>query len=271
VISEAAALEPLPAVDSQEHIHCEDEIEPGFKPDVPATMRRRITLAHWAADTVRQRIKNEGGSKLSAQLLQELQSTWPRIVETSAMSVEDDPDANRLTLTFVYEIAECWKQESGGRWGFAIADHFTTNELSVLKNTRRSNPIFLGHPRRVLWRARLTMPRRWRGAGWHHVSGERAANLRSDLTIDAHNVVLERALVIRDWCLPADQAGGYARLVSDIGRNTAKLWARVIFGRIRPAALLSVNRLTLRIFVFILVWTLMMTLSAMCHSIPTEP
>lgn len=271
VISEDSALEPLPAVESLEHIRCEDEIEPGYKPDFPATVRRRIILAHWTADSVRQRIKNEGGSKLSAQLLQELQSIWPRIVETSAMRIEDDPDANRLTLAFVYEVAECWKQEPGGRWGFAVADHFTTKELPVLKNTRRSNEIFLGRPRRVLWRARLTMPRRWQGAGWQNTSGERAANLRSDLTIDAQSVVLERALLIRDWCLPADQAEGYARLITDISRNTTKLWARVIFGRIRPVTLFRVNRLSLRIFVFIVVWTLVMTLSAMCHSVSGQP
>jgi hypothetical protein len=112
------------------------------------------------------------------------------------------------------------------------------------------------------------MPRRWHGAGWHNVSGERAANLRSDLTIDADNVVLERVLVIRDWCLPADQADGYARLVSDINRSTATLWARVTLGRIRPAVLFSVNRLTLRIAVFVFVWTLITTLSAMCHGGP---
>jgi hypothetical protein len=235
-------------------------------------MRRRIALAHWTADNVRQRIKNEGGSKLSAQLLQELQSTWPRIVETSPMSVEDDLDANRLTVSFVYEIPECWKRESVGRWGFVIADDFTTKELAALKNMRRTSEIFLGPPRRVVWRARLTMPGRWPGEGWRNVSGERGAILRSDLTIDARSVVVERALVIDGWCLSADRAEGYARLVTDISQNAIKLRARVIFGRISPAAfgiVGTVRRNGWRLLVFA-VW-LLIVLPTMCNSHPGQP
>src|SRR5262249_29034440 len=154
--------------------------ELGPKPDSPATLHRRLELAHWSADNVRQRIENEGASKLSAQLLQELQSTWPRVVETAAMAVEDDPVANRLTVKFAYQIPECWKPKSDERWGFNIADDFTCKELAALKNPRRSSDICLGRPRTVVWRARLTMPCHWGGEGWRKVSGERGAILRSD-------------------------------------------------------------------------------------------
>jgi transglutaminase-like putative cysteine protease len=232
VTSQAADLEALPAAEPLEHLRCEDDIQLGSRFDSPATLRRRITLAHWTADNLRQRIQNEGGAKLAAQLLQELQASWPRILETSAMSVEDDLVANRLTVSFLYEIPACWTRESATRWGFALADDFTNKELTALKNTRRSSEIFLSRPRSVVWRARLTMPRRWRGAGWRNVSGERGAILRSDLTIDARSLVVERVLVTDSWSLPADRAEGYARLVADLGRNATKLWASVIFGRI---------------------------------------
>jgi hypothetical protein len=121
VDSEAAGLEALPRAEPLECIRCEDAISLGPKPDSPATLRRRITLAHWTADTLRQRIRNEGAAKLSAQLLQELQSEWPRTVETSAMCVEDDPVTNRVTISFVYEVPECWKPDTSGRWGLALA------------------------------------------------------------------------------------------------------------------------------------------------------
>lgn len=87
-----------------------------------------------------------------------------------------------------------------------------------------------------MWRARLEMPCRWRGQGWRQVSGEPGAILRNDLTIDERSVVLERVLVIDDWCLPCDRSEGYARLVTDLAHNVSKLWARVNFGRISPAA-----------------------------------
>jgi transglutaminase-like putative cysteine protease len=269
VTAEAADLEALPAAESLEHLRCEDEVQLGPKPDSPATLRRRLELAHWTADSVRQRIKNEGASKLSAQLLQELQSTWPRVVETSAMRVDDDVLANRLTVHFAYQIAEAWRRDSAGRWGFEIADHFTLKELAPLKNPRRSAEIFLGRPRRVVWRAQLTMPCRWRGEGWRNVAGERGAILRSDLTIDERSVVLERALVIGDWRLPPDRAEGYVGLVNDLARNTTKLWARVIFGRIHPPARGIIRRHGWRILVFA-IWLLIVVGPAMCNSHPGQ-
>ena len=264
VTAEAVALEALPAAEPLEHLRCEDEVELGPKPDSPATLRRRVELAYWTADNVRHRIKNEGTAKLSSQVLQELQSTWPGIVETSAMSVEDDPVANRLTVNFAYRIPECWKSESGKRWAFNLADHFTFKELAALNNPRRSSAILLGRPRTVVWRARLKMPCRWSGQGWRNVSGERGAILRSDLTIEERSVVLERVLVIDAWCLPADGAEGYARVQTDLSRNATKLWARVRFGRIRPATGGFMKRNGWRFVVFA-IW---LVIVVMCNSHP---
>lgn len=202
--------------------------------------------------------------KLATQLLQELHGVWPGIVETSSLSVDDDLSANRLILHFVYEIADCWKREpSKGRWEFNIADHFTTKELAIPKSTRRNSEIFLGRPRTVVWRARVQMPRRWGGRGWRNVSGERGAVLRNDLTIDSRTVILERALVIDDWTLPADRAEAYARLVFDISRNAAKLYARTFFGRLFsvPGVL---SRRALWVGLVIICWLLIAVLPSMC-------
>jgi transglutaminase-like putative cysteine protease len=267
--SEVTDLETLPAAESLEHIRCEDEFQIGPKAASPATLRRRLALSHWTADNIRQRIENEGGTKLSAQLLQDLKSNWPRIVEASAMSVEDDLVANRLTLGFVYEIPECWKHDSGGLWGFALPDHFTSKELAALNVTSRTSQIVLGRPRRVVWRARLTMPRRWGGAGWRNVSGERGAILRSDLSIDGRGVLLERVLVIDDWCLPADRAEAYTRLVTDLSRNVTKLWGRVYFARIHPSAGGIIKHY--RWGLLVLIWLSVLVLPAMCNSHPGNP
>jgi hypothetical protein len=214
---------------------------------------------------------NEGGSKLSAQLLQDLQGIWPRIVETSPMSVDDDLSENRLTLHFAYEIAECWKSAPAkGRWEFNIADHFTTKELAPLKITRRSSEIFLGRPRTVLWRARIEMPRRWHGAGWRNVSGDRGAILRDDLTIDARAVTIERVLVIDSWSLPADRADAYTGLVAAISRNATKLNGRAILGRIHSAAVGGFTRQGIWVLA-VIIWWVMMALLSKCDSPGVHP
>jgi transglutaminase-like putative cysteine protease len=270
VSSDATELEQLPIAQSLEHVRCEDEIQLGRKPDSRATLRRRIELGHWTADNVRHRMQNEGASKLSAQLLQELQGVWPRIVETSAMTLDDDLPANRLTLHFAYEIAECWKHEPAkGRWGLNIADHFTIKELAVLKSTRRNSEILLGRPRRVVWRACIKMPRRWAGDGWRQVSGERGAILRNDATIEARSMSLERVLVIDDWSLPADRADAYVRLVSDISRNGTTIYARTVFGRIYPVAV-GFSKRSLWLFTVVVAW-LLVVLPSMCSSPVRHP
>jgi hypothetical protein len=115
-----------------------------------------------------------------------------------------------------------------------------------------------------VWRARLNMPCRWSGQGWRNVSGERGAILRSDLTIEERSVVLERVLVIDGWCLPADRAEGYARLLADLTRNATKLWARVRFGRIHPATGGFFKRTGWRFLVFA-IW---LVIVVMCNSHP---
>jgi transglutaminase-like putative cysteine protease len=266
ISSETTELEALPAAQSFVHLRCEDEIHLGPKPGSRATLRRRIELGHWTADNLRHRIQNEGGTKFSAQLLQELHGIWPGVVETSLVSIDNDLLANRLTLHFAYEIAECWKREPGkNRWEFAIADHFTIKELAAPKSTRRNSEILLGRPRTVVWRARVQMPRRWGGRGWRNVSGEPGAILRNDLTIDSRTVIMERVLAIDEWTLPADRAEVYARLVSDISRNAAKLRARTMFGRLFSVAGLLSTR-TLWLGAVVIWWLLMVMLPSMCSS-----
>lgn len=235
--TDTTELERLPAAEPVQHIHCEDTIEFGPKPGSPAIFQRQIDFQYWSADGMRGRIENEGPSKFSAQLLQELHATWPQIVEIAPVVIRDDPIGNRITALFNYEIRDCWKpSEKKGRLGFSIADNFTVKELGVLKSTRRDSEIFLGRPRTATWTARMKMPREWHGAGWHHLIEESGLHLRSELSIDGHYVKFERRVSIDTWSIAADQADAYSRVIAKLANNAAKLWARVLFGRIHPAA-----------------------------------
>ena len=230
-----AELARLPEAEPLEHIHCEDTIEFGPDPESPASLRREYTLAHWTADATRNRLQNEGISKLTAQLLQELQATWPQITVATPMAISDDLEANRLVAAVTYTIPSCWKRDgTSDRWIFALADTFVWKELAVLTNTRRKFPLVLGRPRRVQWRARMQMPCRWRGKGLSSTTNEPGIRFVSTLAVEPRQMLLHKELVIERWSLDAERAEGYAQVVANLRQNATKIYARTAFGHLRP-------------------------------------
>lgn len=265
LLDEQAQLVPLPEAQPLEHIHCEDTIEFGPTPESPATLRREYTLAHWAADSMRNRLQNEGASKLSAQLLQELQAGWPQVAVVTPMAITDDLEANRLIAAVTYTIPDCWKREgSAGRWMFVIADTFLHKELAPLTSTRRKFPLLLGRPRRAQWRARMRMPCRWRGKGLSTEISEAGARFVSTLTVAPREVILQKELVIDRWSVEAEQAGGYAQVLAKLRQNVTMLYARKVFGRLRPPLAnkaLMLARRWRRLLIIIGVWLLLVLLN----------
>jgi hypothetical protein len=233
---ESDGLEQLPTARPEQHIRCDDVLEFGVRADSPATLRRRVEFKCWTADSIRNRIADEGSSKLAMQLLQQLQSSFPKVVESKPLCLEDDLAANRLISVATYEIRDCWKSERLGRLGFTITDPVTAKELAALKIKQRQCDIFLGRPRITNWTLRLRMPCRWRGNGWDELTGEGALQFKSTLAIGERDLDLQRVLTIGAWTLPADQSELYERVTAKSGQNIVKFWARSQFGRLRPPA-----------------------------------
>jgi hypothetical protein len=227
------ALEALPEAVPVEHVHCEDRVTLGPKPDSPALLERRFDLRFWAADNIRHRIANDGSAKLAMQLLQELLGNWPRAVETKPPSFEEDKQSNTLTMRCGYEIPNPWiLSQDGRRWALPLIDTVTNKELAKLQVARRHSPILLGRPRRVSWRATVKMPRRWWGKGWQHVLEEPGLRFTGNLKISGKEVVVDRELIVGAWSTAADQADGYLRVVAKINQNVTQLFARKELGRI---------------------------------------
>ncbi|MGH8201172.1 MAG: DUF3857 domain-containing protein [Steroidobacteraceae bacterium] len=230
-----AQLVRLPEAEPLEHVHCEDSVEFGPDPQSPASLRREYTLAHWTADAMRNRVQNEGVSKLTAQLLQELQATWPQITVTTPLAISDDLEGNRLVVTVSYTIPNCWKrQDTSDRWVFVMADTLVWKELALLANTQRKFPLLLGRPRRVQWHARMQMPCRWRGKGFSNTTNEQGIRFASTFDVEPRQIVLHKELVIERWSLDAEHAAGYAQVVTKLRQNALTIYARVAFGRLRP-------------------------------------
>jgi hypothetical protein len=229
-----AELEQLPRAQPLHHVHCEDAIRFGPRPESPATLRRSMQFAYWTADTLRNHIESEGLSKLSTRQLAELRAVWRHVSETEPMSVRDDAVNNRLEVLCSYEIRDCWTREPDGKLSFKIADDFTVKELAVLKDTRRQSDILLGRPRKASWRAQLHMPRRWRGTGWSDVLDEPGIRFSSELLVEKDLLSLGKVLTIDTWSVTAARAEGYAEVASRVMRNLTTLWARERFGKLIP-------------------------------------
>lgn len=233
--SETTQLEKLSSEAPLHVLHCEEELRFGPKRESPAKFRRHIDHFFWAADAIRNRIANEGAAECGRAVLKELQSVWPNIVELEPVVIGDDQVLNCLTLTFNYEIPDCWKQTNkAGRLSFDITDASVAGELSPLRATPRQTEIYLGRPRKITRHVRMDMPRRWAGDGWwqeHEAPGVRYVNR---LKIDGRTIGNSKELVIGTWSLPAAQADAYSNVANKLRENLLSIWAGERFGRIRP-------------------------------------
>jgi hypothetical protein len=216
--------------------HSEQEFRFGSKPDSPVSLK--LTIEHYSmvADFVRHRLENEGVTKYSEQMLNQMRGVWSNILETAPVQWQDNPADNRLTAIFSYEIRDAWKpQAKPGRLGFAVSSGSIAAELAPLKKTQRRNEVFLGRPRKLTWRVRMHMPRRWAGAGWNQVLNAWSVRYTNKLFIEAREVLLYKEMLIQGWSLPASHADEYQALVAKAHENLTTIAARVTLGRIHSA------------------------------------
>jgi transglutaminase-like putative cysteine protease len=233
---ETAALERLENDDPITYRETEEVFQLGPKPGSPATVSIRVSYHSFAADAMRQRIENDGLSKLAEPVMNELRATWPDLAETAPLQIEDKPAENCLIATYRYEIRNGWKHiDSKGRMGFKITAGSIAAELALLKKVPRRTDVHLGRPRRATWKVRMLMPRRWSGKGWSSVLNAAGIRYSNELNITTREVHVKRELLISGWSLPASQAGAYQELVAKARENWVIIWGRVALGRIGPA------------------------------------
>lgn len=261
---DVSSLEALPKAEPVKHLHCEDLIVLGPRVDSTVTMERRLEFRYWTADGVRNRVENEGTSKLGIQLLQDLQANWPNAIETAPLTVEDDFASNRLTAICRYELKEAWKRPDKERWWrFIFPDSFTAKELNVLKGMQRHSEILLGRPRRASWRARVRMPSSWHGTGWNQLYKEPGLEFRSTAALNKHETIAEHELTVDTWTMPPGCAEQYSRIVGALHKNATVLKAQVSFGKLQPVPGSGI-RFSFKRWqvIWILIWLLLAAISA---------
>ena len=217
--------------------HSEQEVRLGPKRDSPASLKLRMDHYSFGADSLRHRIENEGHTKYSEQVLNELREVWPDIVETAPLALQDDQADNRLTAIFSCEIRNVWNPvDKKGRLGFKIIAASIAAELGPLKKNQRRNDVVLGRPRRITWRARIHMPRPWSGSGWNQVLNAMGVRYTNKLFMHDCEILHDKELSIMSWSLPASHAAEYQVLVAKARENQTTILGRVTFGRIHSAA-----------------------------------
>lgn len=217
-------------------IHWEDELRLGPKRGSPATLLRHIDCFSWVADSIRNRIANEGSAEYARAMVKELQADWPGTVETKPIEICDDPVRNCHTLVLNYQIPDCWKQIDGAKGlNLRIPDPAFQGELSPLRDIERQTAIFLGRPRKITRNVRMNMPCSWAGDGWWREDSTPGLTYVDRLKIDGTIIANSKELVVDAWSLQPALAQEYDDIAKKLRENLLLIHARERFGRVRPA------------------------------------
>lgn len=235
--SDTVQLETMGDSQPLQYLNCEDEVCFGPAAKSPAVFRRKLEYYSWAAETMRERIANQGETTYAKDLLNELQTFWPAIAETKPIEISDDQTKNCLTVMSTYEIRNCWKPlKDRQALAFETVDTLVTGEVALLKGMQRTAPIMLGRPRTTSHSVVMTMPDQWHGEGWRHDLEVLGLRYRYGLIIDGLFIRLYRELQINAWSIPAQEADGYRLMVDKIRENVLSIWAREERGKIKSLA-----------------------------------
>lgn len=236
--SDTVQLESMGEAKPLHYLHCEDEVCFGPAVRSPAVFRRKLEYCSWAAETIRERIANQGQTTYAKDLLNEVQAFWPSLVETAPIEIRDDQKKNSLIVMATYELRNCWKPTNDGRLlAFETIDTLVAGELQPLKGMQRTTPIMLGRPRKITHNVRMTMPCEWYGEGWEYDQRVFGMRYTGRLTIDGLFIKSTRELAINAWSIPAQHADDYRSITGKIRENTLAIWAQEERGKIKsPAA-----------------------------------
>jgi hypothetical protein len=233
--SDTMQMESMGEAKPLHYLHCEDEVSFGPVVRSPAVFRRKLEYRSWAAETIRERIANQGQTTYAKDLLNEVQAFWPGLVETAPIEIRDDQKKNSLTVIATYELRNCWKPMNDRRLlAFETIDTLVAGELQPLKGMQRTTPIMLGRPRMTTHDVRMTMPCEWHGEGWVYDTEMFGLRYRSRLVIDGLFIRSFRSLLIDAWSIPALQADEYRMTVNRTRENVLSIWAREEAGKIKP-------------------------------------
>jgi transglutaminase-like putative cysteine protease len=244
-------------------IHWEDELQLGPKRGSPATLLRHIDCFSWVADSLRNRIANEGSLEYARAMSKELQADWPGTIETKSIEIRDDPAKNCYTLVLHYQIPDCWKLIDGAKGlSLRIPDPAFNGELSPIRDIERKTAIFLGRPRKITRHVRMDMPCSWAGDGWWREHSAPGLTYVDRLKMDGTTISNSKGFVVAAWTLQPALAQEYDDIAKKLRENLLLIPAKEQFGRVRPIAsrligLSKLDGINAGWFIVILIWIIL--------------
>lgn len=162
---ENADIEKLPesgaalaVLDSRERITF------GGRASAPIELQAETIHRDWKADQLRANIRREGAQAVSEHRRKYFDQAYNGAQIASPMEIDDDIDANEITLVERYTLENAWSTDNNVAH-FTQADTITP-DLQVLPQSGRKQPLWLGLPRRFRRITHFIAPVSWPLAPW---------------------------------------------------------------------------------------------------------
>ena len=152
------------------------------KASLPARLEMRTVYRDWRADDMRRWLANDGRRNVSRRFRESLESEYGQLVEAAPLEVIDGAADNRLEIVELYDVDRPFKVIDAERMRFVSRDDVIGPNLRDLETARRTEPIDVGAPRRVVTERVFNLPKPIHIQPWSVERRGPVTHLRSALT-----------------------------------------------------------------------------------------
>ena len=163
----------------------------GPRADSPAELSIEGIYRGWRADNMRSALRREGLDRNAENWLKHYAKVYGGASAIDPPRVEDDQRKNVLKLIERYRLDAPW-EVSNNLARFSTVDDIFGRDLNVIPYPGRTQPLYLGAPRRVVRRTMLKLPVKWQITPWSDKVNAPGLRGRSEFLItDASRMQLE--------------------------------------------------------------------------------
>ena len=147
----------------------------------PARLELHTVYRDWRADDMRRWLANDGARNVSRRLRESLEVEYGQLVDAAPLEATDRTSDNELELLELYDVDRPFQTTDAGMMRFVSRDDVVGPSLRDLETARRTEPIDLGAPRRMLTERVFNLPAKIAITPWNIERSGPATGLRSVL------------------------------------------------------------------------------------------
>ncbi len=183
---------------------------------MPARLEMRTLYRDWRADDMRRWLANDGRRNVSRRFRESLEVEYGQLVEAAPLEVIDGAADNRLEVVELYDVDRPFKTVDAARLRFVSRDDVIGPNLRDLETARRTEPIDLGAPRRVVTERVFNLPTAIDIRPWKVERMGPATVMRSALEWRSPRHAIHRLeLTVTRRIVPASQATAHFAAVAE--------------------------------------------------------